>query len=193
MHLELKYSEEIDYLILNIRKAHEKNDLEALGDLAEYARAHGVFYRDFEEKLAELFGLLLNISLDLLRSPLIFKSEKIWWFIDKCYDIHFHQIRLAEYPPETAKLFFTLTKAVLQPEFHKLDESDSEQYIYWYSTCVYFIIMVDHWFSTRRDEFLELYALLQPWVRNGKNGHLIEYWMESYNEFNPGSEQQSSV
>src|SRR3954465_7549951 len=103
--MRLQQLEEFDYLIRNLRDAHQKNDLEILGNIIEYARAQGIFYTDFKEKHAELFNLILNISLGLLQSPIVFKSSKLWWFIAECYDIHFHQIRLDEYPSETAVLF----------------------------------------------------------------------------------------
>jgi hypothetical protein len=184
--MHLLQSEEFDYLIQNLRKAHQTNDLEMLGDLVEYARTEGIFYLDFEEKHAKLFNLLLTISLDLLHSPLVFQSNKLWWFIAECYDIHFHQIRLEEYPSDTATLFFELTRNVLQPDFHKLDLEKGSA-LYWYSTCIYFITMRANWFSSKWNEFFELYTLLQPWTRNALEDDLIASWIESYDKFTSGT------
>ncbi|MCF6403101.1 hypothetical protein L3C95_09465 [Chitinophaga filiformis] len=175
----------LDHLIQYLPKAHKANDLKALGKLVEYARAHGVFYPDFADKHAIAFNLLLNISLDLLRSPLVHQSDEIWWFIAECYDIHFHQIQLDEYPPETARLFFELTRNVLHPDLHKLDREDSK--ISWYSPCIYFIKRASGSFSSRPDEFFELYTLLQPWIREAGEDHLVMYWVEEYEELRSGT------
>lgn len=171
---------ECDYLIPHLREAHSILDYKTLSNLAENARGKGIFYGDVEEKHVTLFKLMLNISLDLLQQPEAFLSADIWSFIATCYDIHFHQIQLNEYPADTGGLFFELTRNVLQPAFYKLyTEAGSVQH--WYNTCIYFIKMADGWFSTRKREFIDIYTLLQPWM-NHQDTDLNEYWSDIYKD-----------
>lgn len=170
---------EYDFLVRSLTESHQNNDIENLCKLVEHVRGEGLLYQDFHEKNVNLLESLLKISLDLIRNSVIHLSNRPWWFIMEVYDIVFHQVRLKEYPVICAELYFKLSKEVLDHQFHKFYERDSE--IQSYGKCIYFILLANNWFSNRNKEFLLLYKKLEPLIGN-KPDHLEEPWINRYKE-----------
>lgn len=172
---------EYQFLIKSFIESHKNHDIENLGKLIEYVRADGVLYRDFHEENVKLLEDLLRISLDLIKDAVIYTSERPWWFIMEFYDIVFHQVRMEEYPSICADLYFELSKEVLDDKFHKFYERGSHNHMHYYGMCIYFILMADNWFASRKEEFLVLYKKLKPLIGDDPD-HSEEPWVNRYKE-----------
>jgi hypothetical protein len=172
---------EYNSLIKNFIQNGARDDLDHLCELVEHVRGQGILYQDFPEKNATLLELLLRTSLDLMKSPLIYSSDKPWWFIREVYDIIFHQVRLGEYPSICAELYFQLSKDVLDEKFHKFYERNST--VPSYGMCVYFIQMADGWFADREKEFLIVFQKMKP-LFGEEPDHLEEPWLNRYQKLN---------
>lgn len=165
-------------------QSHRQNDLNQLGILIERVRAEGVLYPDYQEQQGALVERILQIALDLVKGPLVLDSPEPWWFINQVYDVVFHQVQLAEYPPVCARLYLALSLEVLHPRFHPF-HNDPAKSAYHYRN-VYFIQM-SGWFFNRKDDFLALHEPMSRLIGDGKDD-LEEDWMDRYRQFTSGDD-----
>lgn len=165
-------------LIQLIEKHAELKEYRHLACLAEFLRGEGFFYFDYIDEFATLLKMLLQLSIAVFETGEVFNDEFVLRLPLSVYDLIFHQIHFDEYPQACAKLYFDLSKTVLNDRFKPLYESSE------YDQCLYFIEMESHWFLERPDEFLELWWMIKRQMDERKGyTWLEEYWPAAYAEF----------
>lgn len=165
----------------------EKHEYRNMSSLAEIIRAEGVLYFDYVEGFDLLLKTLLEQSITIFDNGSVFNDNEILQLPSTVYDIIFHQVNFAEYPPVCFDLYFELSKRVLDDRFISLYYLKNKGSWY-YSQCLYFINMASGEFLQKPAKFIEIWNLMEKQIKkDGKLNWLKEYWYAAYLELTNGN------
>jgi len=153
----------------------QKPKLNQLYFIVEFLRAGG------NVSVKELI-LLFQICNYFKNDNVIFEDSIPMFFINEIYDIIHHGDCLEGGGEITGKEYFNLTMTLLDEKFHHLIGGNDK--VFSYDGCIYFIMMSNGWFEERESEFILIWDKIQFHLDNyGREHHLSEYWIESYENF----------
>lgn len=148
-------------LFLLLKQHAREKEYEGLAFIAEYIRASGIFYQDYQEIFGEILDYMLVLAKNLLDTEEAFREPFIFIFISNSYDFIFHQVRFSKWPEGCAVHYFELTNRVLDVEFLTLCETGHTRY----GECLYFIDMADRYFFARDGEFMQLWKKIEEHIK----------------------------
>ena len=172
--IEESLKNDADFILNILQKNIDDKHIPTLDLVVEYIRRNGLLY----DQDSELLHALLTIGISIVESEKIFDDYFPSYIISQIYDIVFHQVSFSEELEKNKILYFNLTNQMLDKKFHELYHKEEG-----FEHAIYFIMMTDGWFETRKEEFLILWEKIQYYLLDyGLNDSFSKDWIKAHEE-----------